>query len=62
VAACQAFAADKIIALSHKTRFSQVASAALAAFATLVDQQHLSANTGRLSGPHHSQSPRASKL
>jgi len=39
VSACQAFVADKIIALPHKTRFSQVAFAVFAAFATLVDQQ-----------------------
>jgi hypothetical protein len=39
VSTWQEFAADKIIALPHKTRFSQVASAAVVAVATLVDQQ-----------------------
>jgi len=57
VPACQAFAADKIIALPHKTRFSQVAFAVFAvfavfaAFATLVDQQRFQQTQGAFPAP-----------
>jgi len=49
--ACQAFAADKIIALPHKTRFSQVASTAVVAVATLVDQQRFQQTQGAFPAP-----------